>query len=149
VALYSFLFSILIITYTAYIMLGGDSSQLYLPLFEADLPDTMQHSGRFIIIFFVYMIVVSGLLVAGIRSDIRALMIPWMVGMGLIILFQATFGTWLIFGYYIYLECLFAALVDWSWMAYNIYCYYVVRSHFTNVKWFQSPDIEVLDDMAG
>jgi hypothetical protein len=38
-----------------------------------DLPDTMQHSGRFIIIFFVYMIVVSGLLVAGIRSDIRQL----------------------------------------------------------------------------
>jgi hypothetical protein len=35
---------------------------------------------------------------------IRALMIPWMVGMGFIILFQATFGTWLIFGYYIYLE---------------------------------------------
>jgi hypothetical protein len=33
----------------------------------------MQHSGRFIIIFFVYMIVVSGLLVAGIRSDIRQL----------------------------------------------------------------------------
>ena len=44
---------------------------------------------------------------------------------------------------------LFAALVDWSWMSYNIYCYYVVRSHFTNVKWYQSPDIEVLDDMAG
>jgi hypothetical protein len=36
-----------------------------------DLPDTMQHSGRFVIIFFVYFMVVSCILVAGIRADIR------------------------------------------------------------------------------
>lgn len=152
VAMYTLLMSICLITYTVYVMLGGDSSPIYLPLFEASLSTTTHqtpttlHGGRFIVVYFVYMIIVSGLLLWGIKSDIRGLMIPWLVGMALIILFQVIFGLWLIFGYYIYLEVVFAALVNWSWMCYNIYCYYCVRSHFTNVKWFQSPDIEVLGD---
>jgi hypothetical protein len=37
------------------------------------------------------------------------------------------FGLWLLFGYYIYLEVIFAALTDFTWMALNIYCVLVVR----------------------
>jgi len=151
VALYTGLLSICLISYTANILNGGDSSQFYLPLFESGLgktQDSVISGAVFIIIFFVFFALSSGLLVFGLRSDIRGLMLPWMVGMAAVVLFQATFGLWLIFGYYIYLESVFAALVCWAWMAYNIYCYYVVRSHFTNVKWFQSPDIQVLDQYA-
>jgi hypothetical protein len=40
---------------------------------------------------------------------------------------QSMFGLWLLFGYYIYLEVIFAALTDFTWMALNIYCVLVVR----------------------
>lgn len=33
-------FPIVIIAYTAYVMRGGDSSQFYLPYFEADVKDS-------------------------------------------------------------------------------------------------------------
>jgi len=150
VAIYTLLLSICTLTYIIYIMNGGESSQLYLPMFETGQPLTKdtESAGVFIVLFFIFFIISSVILVFGIKSDIRGFMLPWMVGMGLVILFQATFGTWLIFGYYIYLEMIFAALVNWAWMAYNIYCFMVVRSHFINVKWFQSPDVEILGDYA-
>ena len=37
------------------------------------------------------------------------------------------FGLWLLFGYYIYLEMVFAALCDFTWMGLNIYGILVVR----------------------
>ena len=36
-------------------------------------------------------------------------------------------GLWLLFGYYIYLEMVFAALCEFTWMGLNIYCILVVR----------------------
>merc|ERR1712059_90429 len=148
VSLYSMALAICIITYLANVMNGGDSSQFYLPLFEADLNTSTQYAGGVMIFYFVLLMIFSILLLVGIRSDIRGLMLPWMLFFGIVIVFQAMYGLWIIFGYYIYLEGLLAALIDFAWMSYNIYCWYVVRNHYRNVKWFQSPDIEVLDEFT-
>ena len=125
---------------------GGDASQFYLPLFETDLHHDAQHAGRFCIIMLTFLTISAILLIWGIIKDVRGLMLPWMSLWAILCLGQAMFGLWLIFGYYIYLEGVFAALVDFAWMSYNIYCWYVVRNHYRNVKWFQSPDIEVLQE---
>ena len=55
-------------------------------------------------------------------------LLPWMVLWYILCLGQAMFGLWIIFGYYIYLEGVFAALVCFAWMSYNIYCWFVVLS---------------------
>merc|ERR1712045_841730 len=100
------------------------------------------------IIMLMLLILAAVLLIWGITKDVRGLMIPWLGLWFILCLGQAMFGLWLIFGYYIYLEGVFAALVDFAWMSYNIYCWFVVRNHYRNVKWFQSPDIEVLQEYA-
>ena len=43
------------------------------------------------------------------------------------------YGLWLIFGYYIYLEMVFAALCDFLWMGLNIYCMLVSLKAATEV----------------
>merc|ERR1712079_61080 len=135
IAVYTIAMSIIIITYLIDLLNGGDASQFYLPLFETNLHSDAQHAGRFCIIMLMLLILAAVLLIWGITKDVRGLMIP-------------RFGLRLIFGYYIYLDGVFAAQVDFAWMSYNIYCWFVVRNHYRNVKWFQSPDIEVLQEYA-
>ena len=148
VAVYTMALSLCIITYLINIINGGDSSQFYLPLFEADLHSSTQHAANFCIIMFTLLIVWSGMLMWGIKHDVRGLMLPWLVHVTVLLTGQLMFGLWLIFGYYIYLEGVFASLVNLAWWAYNVYCWWVVRNHYRNVKWFQSPDIEVLEEYA-
>jgi hypothetical protein len=145
VAIYTFSMSICIVTYSAYVMNGGDSSQLYLPYFEANLNTTIQAVGIFVIIYFLLLAGFSGFLIHGIRSSILGFIKPWVYSMRIVILFQVMFGLWLIFGYYIYLVMIFAALCDFMWAALNYYCICVVNSHYTNIKSIQSPDIEYLN----
>ena len=108
---------------------------------------TLQGSGGFAIFYFIVFMVMGVLLMLGARHNIRALIMPWIYGMYVIILFQTMFGLWLIFGYYIYLELVFAALCNWAWMAFNIYCALVVKSHLRNLRSEQSPDIAYLNDI--
>lgn len=145
-AVYTFFMSVCVIAYLVNIMTGGDTSQLWLPFFETDLDGTLQGSGGFAVFYFCLLALFSVMLLWGVRTDIRGLMLPWMLAMGVVVLFQVMFGLWLIFGYYIYLEVVFVALCDWLWMGVNIYCMLVVRSHYNNVKNFQSPDIEYFNN---
>jgi len=148
IGVYTITISICIITYIAYMLGGGDTSMLWLPFFETDLKSgTLQGSGGFAIFYFIVFMVMGVLLMLGARHNIRALIMPWIYGMYVIILFQTMFGLWLIFGYYIYLELVFAALCNWAWMAFNIYCALVVKSHLRNLRSEQSPDIAYLNDI--
>merc|ERR1712088_441276 len=151
VAVYTFSMAVCIIMYCINVLSGGDSSQLWLPFFETNLnldpavqgvPDTTVGTAAFVIAYFLLLALLSGLLAFAVKTDIRGLMLPWMVAMWVVVVFQVMFGLWLVFGYYIYIEVIFVALCDWLWTAFNVYCIYVVRSHYRNVKYIQSPDIE-------
>ncbi|KAJ4436179.1 hypothetical protein ANN_18809 [Periplaneta americana] len=120
VAFYTASFSVVLITFTSYMMAGGESTQLYSPLFETDVRGSMQVWGGIFIFYFLMLILFSIVMVVGIAKSNRGMMIPWLACMGLAILFQLIFGLWLLGGYYIYLQSVMAALVDWIWMAYNV-----------------------------
>jgi len=144
IAFYTVAMSIVLCTFIIFNMLGGDSTQLYNPLFEADIRLSMQVVGSCMLVYFFLLIISAGCLIVGLNIMIRGLMLPWMITFGLVILFQLIFGLWLIGGYYIYIDCVLYTLVIWCWMAYNIYCWLVVYSQYCRYEELQSPNIELL-----
>jgi len=137
------MFSVVIIAYTSYVMLGGDSSQFYLPFFESNQADTMQGAGAFVIAFFVIFIISSLIMVHGVREGFRGFFLPWMICMVLVVLFQAVYGLWILIGYYILWNA-FVAICDWLWMVLNIYCFLCVYSQYQIITEVQSRHIELL-----
>ncbi|CAK1545611.1 unnamed protein product [Leptosia nina] len=144
VAAYTAAMSIVLITFIAYQMGGGDSTQLWNPLFEADVRGSLQVFGIIFIVILLTLIVSSVLMVVGMNVWMRGLMLPWLFTMGLIIAFQLIFSLWLLGGYYIYLEATYAALLNFLWLAYNIYCWLCVFSQYQIILEMQSPNIEIL-----
>nr|CAH0104650.1 unnamed protein product [Daphnia galeata] len=143
VAFYTTFFPIVIIAYTAYVMRGGDSAQFYLPYFEADIKNTMQSVGAIAILFCLAFIICSFMLVQGVRKEYRGLFFPWMICMTLVVLFQAVYGLWIIIGYYI-LWNVFVSIVNWIWMAANMYFFLCVWSQYEIVTELQARHIELL-----
>lgn len=144
IAFYISAISIVLITFICFDMDGGDSTQLYNPLFEADVKQSMKIVGGFAIAFLILLIGACGLLVLGIRSMTRGLMIPFLIGLGILVLFQFIFGLWLLGGYYIYLQVVLYTLCIWLWMSYNVYCWLAVYSQYLIFAKLQSPNIELL-----
>uniref|UniRef100_A0A0A9WXI4 Uncharacterized protein n=1 Tax=Lygus hesperus TaxID=30085 RepID=A0A0A9WXI4_LYGHE len=75
-AVYTIAMSIILITLTAYMMDGGDSTQLYLPLFETDIEKRMPLWGGVFITYFILLIFSSVLMVAGINMMLRGFHAP-------------------------------------------------------------------------
>ncbi|KAK3925855.1 hypothetical protein KUF71_014104 [Frankliniella fusca] len=135
---------VVLITFICYMLNGGDSSQLYSPLFEADVRYSMKGVGGFFITYFLLLIVFSILLLVGLRLGTRGYMLPWLISFGICIAFQLVFGLWLIGGYYIYLDAVLAAFILWLWMGYNMYCWICVWSQYKIFEELQSPNIILL-----
>ncbi|SPP88460.1 uncharacterized protein LOC117590095 [Drosophila guanche] len=144
VAAYTAALSVVMITMIGYMLAGGESAQLYSPLFETDIKSSMPIAGGFFIIYFVLIIVASYLVYFGIKISTRGWLLPWLGLVGLAILFQFGWSLWLIGGYYIYLEQTFSALLNFVWMSYNIYCWLVVFSQYQIFLQIQNPNIELL-----
>ncbi|OXU22007.1 hypothetical protein TSAR_012410 [Trichomalopsis sarcophagae] len=105
---------------------------------------TMKVVGGFFIYYFLMMIAFALTMVYGLRRGVRGFLLPWLAGWFIICLFQLVFGLWLIGGYYIYLDAVFAAFCNWLWMGYNFYCWLVVLSAYKFLLQLQSPNIELL-----
>lgn len=85
-------------------MVGGDSTQIYSPLFETDIRDTMLIWGAFYVIYLFIFIASSYLVRVAIKIQTRGWLLPWLIQMGLIIIFQLLWGIWQLYGYYIYVS---------------------------------------------
>ncbi|XP_055384444.1 uncharacterized protein LOC129614081 [Condylostylus longicornis] len=144
VAFYTTALSVVLTTLTLYAMLGGDSSQLYSPLFETDIRLSMQVVGTIFIFYFLILIASSVGVYHATKINVRGWLLPWMITAGIGIAFQIVFSLWLIGGYYIYLEATFAALVNFFWTAYHIYCWLCVMSLYQIYLKTQNPNIELL-----
>ncbi|XP_055849715.1 uncharacterized protein LOC129914470 [Episyrphus balteatus] len=144
VAVYTAALSIVSITLIAYMLLGGESSQLYSPLFETDIRHSMLVYGGLYIFYFCLFIIASYLIYVAIKINTRGWLIPWLVLAGLGIVYQLLFGIWLIAGYYIYLEQTLSALFNFVWMFYNGYCWLCVFSQYQIFLKYQNPNIELL-----
>jgi hypothetical protein len=144
VGVYTIVLCIVSIVYTAWVMNGGQSSDLYSPFFETDLHKNAVYACGPTIAFLCMFIIAAILLLRGVRHEVRGFLLPWMYMMGFVILFTVAFGIWFVARYYIDPRSVLAAAMSWVFASINIYCFLCVFSQYQILKEYQSANIMLL-----
>lgn len=138
VGAYSIVTCIVGIVYCAWLLGDGPSSEMYSPFFESDAKFTHSITGGLIITCLVLSIIFSILLIIGIRRDNRALLLPFMITLCILILFLISLGIWFIARYYTYSISVLSAILTWLFAGMEIYCFLCVLSQYQILRDYQS-----------
>lgn len=142
-AMYTTVIHILCICYSIYVINGGNSDEFYSPFFELERHG-LTAAVSFSIVFSLIFIVLSALLVIGVRKDNRGLFLPWMFATVFEILLAVCFGLWLLYRYYRNLYSLLAAIIIWTLDGIHVYCLLCVISQYQVIKERQEPSFVIL-----
>ncbi|CAG7722374.1 unnamed protein product [Allacma fusca] len=144
IVFYTSMLSVIMITYTWYVLNGGESSQFYMPYFETDQATSLPWVGSFVIIFMLLLFASSILVRHGVQVENRGMMLPWLILIGMILAYQLYVSFWLLYSYYIYLETVLVVLIDWLWMSYNAYVWLAVYSMYQQIQMKQNPSFDYI-----
>ncbi|XP_060876182.1 uncharacterized protein LOC132949351 [Metopolophium dirhodum] len=143
VAAYTIAISIFLMALLVHMQNGGESTQMYNPFFEANLRE-LNYYVVYTLIFFAYMVGSSLLLLKGLNNNLRGFLLPWLIGMGFVVIFLLVWSIWLLYGYYIYIHIVCAAVIYWIVAAMQFYCWLCVYTQYRVINEMQSPNIELL-----
>jgi len=135
--------SVVAITFFAYQMAGGDSSQFYLPLFEATAGESMTGFGVLTCAYFALFALFAMLMSMGVKRDLRYMLLPWLLHNVIHVLGLLTFGSWMVYTYYSLLWATMACIFAYLLAALHIYLHVCVHSQYQLIKFGQMPIIEV------
>lgn len=146
VAAYCLVMNILSIVFIIYQLCGGESSQFYLPLFEANMGGankTMLWWGPALILYFVLFVAFTWMMSAGVKRDLRFMMLPWLIYNFAFVLLLLVFGGWLVYTYYSLLYSVMSLILIYLFASLHLYCHVCVHSQYQLIKSNQMPIIEV------
>ncbi|XP_054160638.1 uncharacterized protein LOC128958742 [Oppia nitens] len=144
IALYCAFLHILILFYSLYILMGGQSDTFYSPLFEFNRYGMNVASILLVIFSISYIFFCCFGLIHGIKTETRFYYLPFLYITLLEILLVVSFAIFMVYRYYHNEWATFAALIMWSFSGYHFYLYLVVTSLYYEVKNLQKPTFIVL-----
>jgi len=144
ISIYSAVIHVLLLFYSIYILMGGQSDTFFSPLFELNRYG-MAWASVFLIIYSIsYIFFCCFGLIHGINTETRFYYLPWIYTTLIEILFMVSFGIFMVYRYYHNEWATFASLILWSFCGYHFYLYLVVISLYYHVKELQEPTFIIL-----
>lgn len=120
IAIYTGGLSIVFILVIDHMFEGGESYEIWSPLFNTDIRDSMQWWGGFYEAYLLVMILASICIYFAMETQLRGWLLPWLIWMGSFILCQFVCGFWWLYDFDTQLASFTVTFANWSWMGYHV-----------------------------